>query len=498
MLKSLLPLLAALSLTTATSAQIIVNTGDDLAALAATAATGSVLQINSDATFVGTLDWVGKSLTFTAGPGYSPVIRGSVNNLACLLLPNNPPTKATFVGLRIEGGDPPPGSSALPGAFFLQAWGGATLSSELILLDCTVKGVLTAGGTGLSTGAGTFKNTVFEDNLNLYGFFTGTLPLLFEACVIKGPVGAICLPFSGNQRQMDFTAQRCRFEGEVGFNASGGSTLNVTMDSCIVERDNLTAAPFYGIRCYSDAAGTITNTTVTGAFTGIKGVPTMSWHNMLLFGNGADLENVSSGEIASSVISDGTFDGLNGNLGGPVVVDANLALVACSAGIDSGDNLAPGLGSLDYFGNPRIQDNDFDLALVVNAGAVESTGSIAGSKVIENGNGVNPMGYLAITLPTVGTNYQAFLPPSPATIATLVVIDAPSPPVTSTAFVGELMLMLSGGAYYDFSLGPHIFPIPLDCSFIGLQVSTQGFRIHSFFGVVSTYCLNRIDLTIGG
>jgi hypothetical protein len=56
-------------------------------------------------------------------------------------------------------------------------------------------------------------------------------------------------------------------------------------------------------------------------------------------GNGADVgPDVRAGEIASSLISDGTFDGLNGNFAATPLVDASLALLPGSPGIDAGND----------------------------------------------------------------------------------------------------------------------------------------------------------------
>ena len=90
-------------------------------------------------------------------------------------------------------------------------------------------------------------------------------------------------------------------------------------------------------------------------------------------GNGADVgPDVRAGEIASSLISDGTFDGLNGNFAATPLVDASLALLPGSPGIDAGNDRAAGLGPLDVFGRPRIQDGDGNGQARVDVGAAET------------------------------------------------------------------------------------------------------------------------------
>jgi hypothetical protein len=72
--------LAFVFYTASASAQIIVNTGDDIVAICNAAPSGSVIQIQSDAVFVGQHTWSAKELTIEAAPGFSPTLRGPVDN----------------------------------------------------------------------------------------------------------------------------------------------------------------------------------------------------------------------------------------------------------------------------------------------------------------------------------------------------------------------------------------------------------------------------------
>ncbi|MDF1800511.1 MAG: hypothetical protein P1V81_15140 [Planctomycetota bacterium] len=484
-------------LTPGALAQTIVTDGDDLVAIVAAATSGDVIQIDSNATFHGTIVPSGKTLTIEAGSGFAPTLKGSANDNCVRVLPTLAGTNTTLRGLRLEAGDGAVGPGPWP-SLVLQSSGTVAYSADLFVEDCVIEGIVVIFGNYHADCDVTLLNTVLEDNMNLFGTYTTPVDIEVIGCEIAGPVVATCSPHLGIPRLMDLKFVRTLFRKEVGLNASGGATLNVEMDSCIVDGSMSSPTPPFGIRVYADTNGTIANTTVTGCTNGIQGQPGVSWHNMLISDNVTDLVNVLPGEIEYSLIEDGTYDGVDNNFGGTALFDGSWALLACSPGVDAGSNAAPLLGAVDFSGGPRILDNDADGTATVNVGAVEHTGSIAGSAVVFNGTNVNPLDYTTVSIPTAGETFHSYVNPAPGTIVTVVVLDTQAGPFTGPDWTGELLLALSGTEVYDFGLGPHAMAVPLDCSLVGLTVASQGFRIDSVNAVISYHCLNGLDLTIGG
>ena len=389
-------------------------------------------------------------------------------------------------------------SQALADGGEILAAGGAALDAACAavaaLEDCEVFGLLTCNGLGTTTVQGDFRSTRFESEVYLYGSQSLGMDLEFEDCTFDR---LFLATISGalSTKGADLTVRRSRFRWGARFVSFSVGVLQFNVESCLVVKEN--GGFTEGIRVLGGPVGDFSNLTVTGFQTGIQGRPSVSWHNMLLYGNGQDLDDVAANEIEFSLIADGTHDGLNGNFSGTPHLDADYALYACSPGIDAGINTAPGLGATDLHGDPRFQDNDADFAFQVNVGAVESSGSAPASAVVANGTGQNPLAYIDTSLPTVGATYSSFISLAPATFLSVVAFDAPSQPVTSPSWFGELLIQIGTNTLFNFGLGPHQQPIPNDCNLIGLDIRSQGFRIDSFQGVVSTHCLNAIDLTVG-
>lgn len=492
--------LAVLGSASAAHAQTIVNTGDDLAALIAAAANGDVLEFHTDATFTGMFDWAGKQLTFQAAAGFAPTLRGPDGQNCIVTSPGIPATGGTFKGLRIEAGTPTPFE---PFPVSVQANGAPGAALDLVFEDCTFEGRPTFNGNGPAAVTGTFKGCTFEDNFLATGALTVPLEVVVEDCVAEEVLQVICLPIAGTPTFADVTIRRSLFGRGIELSGAGGGLLTALVESSVVDGD-LEPGTFvpYGVRLFDNVIGTIANLTITNCSNGIEGEPGVTWNNMLIAGNfGPSLSDVPAANISHSLIEDGTYDGVNSNFTGLAVWDDAYQLVACSAGLDAGDNSVAGLGATDLNGAPRVQDNDPLVGAIVNVGATESTGTLAASATVENGSGINPTTYIAGTLPVVGGTYQALIltPPGAMPAATVIVVDAPAPPTTSPAWVGELMVALSGAAIYDVEAGAvHNIPVPSNCALVGLTVPTQGFALYDEGGPLVPHCYNRLDLVIGG
>jgi hypothetical protein len=482
------------------SAQTIVQTGDDLAALVAAAPNGAEFEIRSDSTFVGSLDRFvldGKSVTIRAASGFSPTIKGDVGHMAVDLIATTTTSGAIIEGVRIVRGDTGPspihGEVNTPAAISgggTSGINGATYCA-LTLIDCSVSGSMWFGGTGLYRGTYEFRSTDFENDAR----FSGTGEVIHSLTFVDCTVGELLYCGQTGLAVADLTLSRCSFADRLLLSAISSSALTLTAESCLVAGDGTVAI---GVETEGNTIATFTNLTVTGFGTGISGHPGATWHNMLLYGNGADLANVAAGEIHDSLISDGTHDGVDGNFAATPDLAPGHVLRPCSPGRDAGDSTAPGLGALDLAGQPRIQDSDGDGTPRVNVGAFEVTLAQAGDAVLANGSGINPVEYLPLNKPSIGAPYQARIPIYPGTDFTIIAYDVPAAPFQVVEVVGEILLAFSPAVFYDVKFGAHSLPIPANCAFVGIQLASQGFRVESSQGYGLTHALNRVDLTIGG
>ena len=497
-----LTLLLSAALLPAASAQTIVNTGDDLVAIVATALDGDVIEIHSDATFVGQLNWTGKTLTVRAGLGFTPVIEGGVNQSALRFFGSPISYGANFEGLRLVGGVWVPGGGfSDPVSVTLSGTGGVPHFANLSLTDCEMADACVVSGTGqfvstfkasgctfeagfISSGTGSWISSA---HLQDSEFFQGIFPSAVTASVTS----------SAN---MTVDLERSTIHGGARLQSVATmSILNAQMNSCLVLGDG---TQDQGVGTFSNTPGNLTgsctNVTVKGFVTGLVGADGFTWHNMLVFGNTTDMSSVVAGTIDHSLISDGTFAGLDFNLGGAPMVDADYRLFSCSPGVDAGDNAAPNLGTADLEGAPRIQDNNADGLAVVSVGALETSGgSTLASATFFNGNGTNPTTYSAITLPILGSSYDSFVLGPPPTVLTVVAYDAPAAPYSLPSLNGEVMLAFNPAMLLSYSSGLHSQPLPNLCGLLGLAVSSQGFFVTPGVGGLAVTCLNRQDLVLG-
>ena len=140
--------LLALSLTAAPAlADLVVVDGDSLVSAVAAAVDGETIYIQSDATFVGTLEWSAKDITVRGGFGYTPTVQGDPGEPAVSLSPTSVPTGATFFGLSLAPGAPTQDVPD-PDAMDFAGTGNGPLFAECLIEECEVLGDVTATGTG--------------------------------------------------------------------------------------------------------------------------------------------------------------------------------------------------------------------------------------------------------------------------------------------------------------------------------------------------------------
>lgn len=501
-------------------AQVILMDGDDLQAAVTAAPSGTVIEIQSNDTFLGTLSWTGKDITIQAGAGFTPTIKGDPGSGVVSLSNSSPPTVATFIDLSLVRGDdfldPFTGQTITPSAF---SFSGTSLNPEFIVAtftDCDVTGRISSSGTGMHRFTGTLTRTTIEGDVSLGG--TGSLvqDVVMEECTIAGRLilsgtGSLVVDadlldstvdmgvlVSTTGSAMDtLEVRRSRISGSVSASAISSSSISLLVESSLV----LGGGSGTGISLSGTTVGRLVNNTVTGFNTGIQGTAGSTWENMLLYGNGGlDVgTGVTSVDIANSLISDGSFAGVNGNFAATPVVDTGFGLLAGAPGVDAGNNAAADLGPFDLNGTPRIQDGDGDGTATVNVGAVETVGGLPASATLVNGSGVNPVDYTVISLPVIGTSYSASIATNVATVATVVGVDqpAPAPFLLPGLASGEILLALSPALFLHPANGIHSIPVPNDPALIGIPLSTQGFRIELTGIVPMALALNGIDLVVG-
>ncbi|MCC7173202.1 MAG: hypothetical protein IT459_22325 [Planctomycetes bacterium] len=332
-------------------AQIIVQDGDNLQAAINGAPSGSVIEIRSNSTFNGSVGWANKDLVLRAGPGFTPVINGVLT-----VSSTTGPSASSVEGLKLRAGLSINASSLVDDVLALD------------VSDCDVVGIV-------SVAAG-------KSSICSVDFIRTHLRMSFVAQtseVARLRLGAVESGFNRNffvqsfhNSAIEVDVRRTRFSRTLGaFNSSGG-TLRVDVESSlIVGPGTFTTTP--GVDIGANVAARLVNTTITGHGIGLRGDVQTTGENLLLFGNAAaDLgPGITGAQIANSLISDGTFAGLNGNFGGTPQVGPDYRLLPGSIGIDAGNDAALSLGTRDFYGDARIQDGDGDGIAHVDVGGAE-------------------------------------------------------------------------------------------------------------------------------
>ncbi|MCE9596234.1 MAG: hypothetical protein K8S98_18745 [Planctomycetes bacterium] len=328
-------------------AQIVVQDGDNLKAIVSAAASGSVIEIQSNGTFVGSIKWAGKDLVIRAAAGFTPTLGGAVN------VQHSPSgTRATLEGLRLTGGIG--GSDVLDGTL------------DIRVVDCELRGLTFVGGQGNSRTSLSMLRSSMRSSL---------VVLAADNAITRVDVGQstyerrLIATTSGAGR-MELEMHRSRVGLGIDAQSTSSTSLQLRVESCVIANPGASTP---GIRTFGNVAARLVNDTITGFGIGLDGNGTTTAENLLVFGNSAsDLgAAVSAPQVANSLIEDGTFAGQNGNFGGTPLVAPNFSLLPGSLGIDAGNDNALGIGKRDFYGAPRIQDGDGNGTSTVDVGAVE-------------------------------------------------------------------------------------------------------------------------------
>ena len=492
------------------SAQIVVLDGDDLAATCAAAPDGSLIVIQSNETFVGTLSWQNKSLTIRSGVGFAPTIQGD---------PDSPAVRfGDEAGLILRQVTVAAGEELTLSFIRAIDLSGTSIGVETAtveLEDCVVEGLIEMGGTGdfwsdltlrdtevngdlLIGGTGSSRQfvNVFSDcrigSLLVSPISDGGSEVLVRNSIIEGNLTLD----ANSDTSVTAVLRRTRIQGNVVVAENDDSTVaetDVLLESCLIVGDGA------GTGLFADEFATLrgVNLTVSGFVTGLAAGIGSDFVNCLIFDNDQDLDPVVLPiQISNSLIEDGTYSGFFGNFGGTPGVTDNFRLIEGSLGIDAGDSAAADLGSLDLNGDPRIQDGDGDSVAVVNVGATESVVPCTpASFTLYNGSGINPEILSVLLPPTLGSIFQIEVKQELDTVATIVAIGAPD--LSGLMFpgvAGELLLGLAPFPTLDFAAGLHAFPIPNDLNLCGSEAAAQGIRVDLSLSLELT---NAVSLTLG-
>ncbi|MCC7173203.1 MAG: hypothetical protein IT459_22330 [Planctomycetes bacterium] len=340
--------MVCLASTSRAFAQTIVHDGDDLSAVIGAAPSGTVIEIQGSGPFAGPFAWQGKTLTIRAGVGYHPTLSGAIS-----LRQDAAVTGAELTGLRVLGS--------------LTIWGSA---GSGVGADARIAGSEFRTIEVDAAGSTTTKLHVVKSQIREYFAVpaTGTpkIDIVLEESTVGSLFGVVALGTVGGKLEL----RRCRFRDELELApGSANPPLAVLIESCLFTGGG---APNVGINIQTGAVARCVNCTVTGFRWGIKGTSSTSFENMLVYRN--EIADVFSGTpqatVRYSLIEDGTFAGIDGNIAGTPLIASDYTLLAGSPGVDVGDDAAVS-GRRDFHGAPRVQDGDGDGVARVDMGATE-------------------------------------------------------------------------------------------------------------------------------
>jgi hypothetical protein len=404
-----------------------------LVAAVAGAPNGSTIEIQSNQTFVGSLQWGGKFLTIQAGAGFQPTVKGNPYDPSTPFNPLGQPavfgvvgslgTGGLLRGLRLQYGDnapvlPSPYNNFGPYGFSTvdisatgTTWSDLTFENdvfagsvglngtgnfiaELTTRDSHFLGGLGVGGTGDHHSHVQLEGNVFDGVANING--TGRWQTNVE---MRGNrLSTVSVGGTGEAARANVTMESNSLRG-LSIGGTGSMHADVTMLSNVLSPaagqtgismsgtgsfvghvtavDNVfVGSGGQGISmsgiAESSFSGRLVNNTVVGFSQGITvgSKSAASLENMLLV-NGDDIGSFTNSTIANSLIADSTFAGTNGNFGGMPLLGPMHELRAGSIGIDAGNNLAANIPAFDIAGKPRILDGNGDGVARVDVGAFE-------------------------------------------------------------------------------------------------------------------------------
>lgn len=393
------------------STTFFVGDGGSISAAIAAASSGDIIEIQSNQFFNETLSWSNKFLTVRAGNGFSPGISQITN-----VVGTSSTTGGNFIRLAID-------------RLALNATG--TTFSNVTFQQDSFNTKVNLGGTGSYNLTALFENDQFNTGLIASDTGEARYSITLRASTSLGDVN-----FVGNTGPHTVLVEDNHITGQLTFATSSADTIDAAANrnevvgpvifavgtfanSKLTMKNNLIVSPLGGttesgidVRALSgDFASqttfTLTNNTVVGFNRGLTtenlqtgGTFNAQIQNMLLY-NTDDIDGFTAAQIGNSLISDGTFTGLNGNFGGSPILTADYYLKYNSIGIDAGSNTAAASLATDLRGNPRIQDANGDGIARVDVGALETAAVPEPSALMA----------VMIAIPMISAGRRLFRPP---------------------------------------------------------------------------------------
>ena len=505
-----MPLIAWLA--PAALAQTVVLPGDDLEAIVDDAPDGEVIEIRSNEIFVGQLSWSQKSLTLVAGDGFTPTIRGEAGESAIRLAPSIPPVEAHCRGLRLISGPQDDFFSSSLEAVRMGGTG-SDRSVSMVLEDCWVGGSVDVSGTSSTeanleligteivgrlivsvTGSHISQVSMTEGSSAERLSINSTGDAAIDVILADSQFGGPSLVLAQSTSTIELEMRRCMVRDEFEIIRSSSSPLRVRMESSYFQGDGLEV----GLNVQGTPTLRGVNLTVSGYEVGLETGSNSVLENLLLVGNQVDVgASVPAATVANSLISDGTFAGVNGNFTGAAQIGLDGALETGSLGLDAGNSAANGLGLFDLIGSPRIQDSDSDGVAEVNVGAHETTSQCRpASHAYFGALSGNESRYFVEADATLGGTFVGVVLPEAIDPVTLLAIGFRASSETAFPGVeGNLLLDLSTIALLDVAAGTHSLAIPANPVLCGRAFDTQALELTP--APAEPKALNGASLTIG-
>jgi len=423
-------------------------------------------------TYVEELDYLGKAITVASESGAAATILTNVNSAVSFV--NGEGRNSILRGFTVTGHDS--GQAAIHGP-----------GTSPRIVQCVIRDNRTS--FGLAAGVhcdGTLIDCLIENNSNSSGTGGVAGALTLRRCVLQGNVGydgAAALLFGGGMEDCLVLANWSA-EGSGGGAVSIASPYPVTLTRCLIAgntKDTWSgqyAANGAGLKVQTlSIPAVLENCTVVGNLVpvpgsfgddhgGIHGLVTL--RNCIVRGNdGLDFE---------AAVTSATYSNLEGVLTGtgnfdldPLFRDApsgDYRLLPGSPCIDAGDPAAP----LDLDGTRA------------DVGALEFTHA---SVFPLSGSGSNPALLASLTLPAIGTNWQATIQASlvAGTTTSGIQVRTGARVLPLVTPFGELLItgpllgsaqVLSNGTLDAFS-----FALPADPVLLGLAAHAQGYVLTS-------------------
>jgi hypothetical protein len=230
---------------------------------------------------------------------------------------------------------------------------------------------------------------------------------------------------------------------------------------------------------------------------GTMNIGRLHYQPLGLAANRIDLYGVALHEIGHALGLSSANSAFSGETGGDKEVDVRVPLPHAGAKIPTDPGGSAHLTLIRTLMFPSVTNGrryvQSDADVLANAEISKFIEVLVGtptaaSSAVRIGSGTNPLGYVEVTPAAIGTSWDATVDITTPGASGSIVFGGPAAG-SPTAF-GEL-LVTAPFQTASIAAGSHSIPLPNDCSFVGLAISTQAATLSP------TILQNAIDLTVG-